>query len=157
MKLRLSLTMAIFLVAVSVLGADAASFKIEKPFKAPRVAKGTGVQGTITIGALPAQLQQLSCTDISVHVGILHAGGQAMTSMASSRATGTLSSGQCSYHVNSRLPAGGPFDVVIVADPASAACTLGDTTSFGKVTLTRGSTSELNLQLTPACAASGQQ
>jgi hypothetical protein len=151
MKLRLSLTMAVFLVAGAVFGADDAQFKIVQPRKAPRAAKGTGVQGTITVGTLPTQLQQLTCNDLSVHVGILHFGGQALTSLASSRATGTISSGQCSFHVNSRLPAGGPFDVVIVRDQAQDACKLSDSRSFGQVTLTRGVVSELNVQLTPVC------
>ena len=153
MKLRLSLTMAVFLVAGAVFGADDAQVKIVKPHKAPRAAKGTGLQGTITVGALPTQLQQLTCNDLSVHVGILHAGAQALTSLASSRATGTISSGQCSFHVNSRLPAGGPFDVVIVREQAQGACRLSDSRSFGQVTLTRGVVSELNVQLTPVCEA----
>jgi len=151
MKLRLSLIMASLLVAGAVFGADDAPVKIVKPFRPPRAAKGTGVQGTITVGALPTQLQQLTCNDLSVHVGILHAGARALTSLASSRATGTISSEQCSFHVNGRLPAGGPFDVVIVREQAQDACELSDSRSFGKVTLTRGVVSELNVQLTPVC------
>ena len=153
MKLRLSLTMAVFLVAGAAFGADDAQVKIVKPHKAPRAAKGTGLQGTITVGALPTQLQQLTCNDLSVHVGILHVGGAALTSFASSRATGTISSGQCSFHVNIRLPAGGPFDVVIVREPSQGVCRLSDSRSFGQVTLTRGVVSELNVQLTPVCEA----
>lgn len=151
MKLTLSLTMAGLLVAGAVFGADDAPIKIVKMQKAPRAAKGTGVQGTITVGALPTQLQELTCNDLSVHVGILHAGAQTLSSLASSRATGTISSGQCSFHVNSRLPAGGPFDVVIVREQAQGTCKLSDNRSFGQVTLTRGVVSELNMQLTPVC------
>lgn len=153
MKFRLSLIMASLLVAGAVFGADDSSLKIVKPHRPARAAKGTGVQGTITVGALPTQLQQLTCNDLSVHVGILHVGERALTSIASSRATGTISSGQCSFHVNGRLPAGGPFDVVIVRDQAQGACKLSDSPSFGKVTLTRGVVSELNVQLTPVCEA----
>ena len=152
MKLSLSLTLAGLLVAGAVFGADA-QVKIVKPHKAARAAKGTGVQGTITVGALPAQLQGLTCNDLSVHVGTLHSGGTAMTSLASSRAAGTISSGQCSFHVNNRLPAGGPFDVVIVREQAPDTCKLSDSPSFGQVTLTRGVVSELNVQLTPVCEA----
>ncbi len=153
MKLRLSLTMAVVLFAGAAFGAEDAQVKILKPHKATRAAKGTGVRGMITIGALPAQLQQLTCNDLSVHVGIMHTGAPALTSLASSRATGTISSGQCSFHVNGRLPAGGPFDVVIVREQAQAACKLSDTLSFGPVTLTRGAVAELNVQLTPVCEA----
>jgi len=153
MKLRLTLTLVTVLVAGTVFGADGAKFKIVTPFKPPRAAKGTGVQGTISVGALPTQLQQLTCNDLVVHVGTLHSGGQAVTSFSSTRATGSISSGQCSFHVNSRLPAGGPFDVVIVQEPAQDKCKLSDNPSFGKVTLTRGATSELNAQLTPVCEA----
>jgi len=153
MKFRLSLAMAVFLVAGTVFGADDAQVKIVKPYKAPHAAKGTGVQGTITVGALPAQLQQLTCNDLSVHVGFMHAGALALTSLASSRATGTISSGQCSFHVNGRLPAGGPFDVVIVREQAQGSCRLSDSRSLGQVTLTRGVVSELNVQLTPVCEA----
>jgi hypothetical protein len=153
MKFRLSLSMAVFLVAGTVLSADDAQVKIVKPLRAPHAAKGTGVQGTITVGALPTQLQQLTCSDLSVHVGILHSGAPALTSLASSRATGTISSGQCSFHVNGTLPAGGPFDVVIVREQAQGACKLSDSRSFGQVTLTRGVVSELNVQLTPVCEA----
>jgi len=153
MKLRLSLIMASLLVAGAVFGANDAPVKIVKPLRPPRAAKGTGVQGTISVGALPTQLQQLTCNDLVVHVGTLHSGGQAVTSISSSRATGSISSGQCSYHVNSRLPAGGPFDVVIVQEPARDKCKLSDNHSFGRVTLTRGATSELNAQLTPVCKA----
>ena len=153
MKFRLSFTMAVFLVAGTVFGADDAQVKIVKPYKAPRAAKGTGLQGTITVGALPTQLQQLTCNDLSVHVGILHVGAATLTSFASSPATGTISSGQCSFHVNSRLPAGGPFDVVIVQEPSQGVCRLSDSRSFGQVTLTRGVVSELNVQLTPVCEA----
>src|SRR6185436_14257893 len=120
------------LVAGAVFGAEDASVKIVKPHKAPRAAKGTGVQGPISFGALPTQLQNLTCNDLSVHVGILHSGAPALTSLASSRATGTISSGQCSFHVNSQLPAGGPFDVVIVQEQAQGACKLSDNPSFGK-------------------------
>jgi len=153
MKFKLSLTLAGLLVAGAVFGAEDASVKIVKPHKAPRAAKGTGVQGTISFGALPTQLQNLTCNDLSVHVGILHSGAPALTSLASSRATGTISSGQCSFHVNGRLPAGGPFDVVIVREQAQSACRLSDSRSFGRVTLTRGVVSELNVQLTPVCEA----
>ena len=153
MKFRLSLIMASLLVAGAVFGADDASIKIVKPQRAPRAAKGTGVQGTITVGALPTQLQQLTCNDLSVHVGILHAGAPALTSLASSRATGSISSGQCSFHLNSRLPAGGPFDVVIIRKQAQGVCKLSESRSFGQVTLTRGVVSELNVQLTPVCEA----
>jgi hypothetical protein len=151
MKLRLSLTLAVFLVAGATFGANDTQVKIVKPLRAPHAAKGTGVQGTITVGALPAQLQQLTCGDLTVHVGILHSGAPALTSFASSRATGTISSGQCSFHVNGSLPAGGPFDVVIVREQAQGACRLSDSRSFGQVTLTRGAVSELNVQLTPVC------
>jgi hypothetical protein len=95
----------------------------------------------------------LTCNDLSVHVGILHAGAPALTSFASSRATGTISSGQCSFHLNSRLPAGGPFDVVIIQKQAQGVCKLSESRSFGQVTLTRGVVSELNVQLTPVCEA----
>lgn len=151
MKFRLSLTMAVVLVAGTMFGAEHAQIKIVKPHKAPRAAKGTGVQGTITVGALPAQLQQLTCNDLSIHVGFLHAGAPALTSLASSRATGSISSGQCSFQVNGNLPAGGPFDVVIVREQAQGTCKLFDKPSPGKVTLTRGVVTDLNLQLTPSC------
>ena len=153
MKLRLTLSLAVLLVAGAAFGADDAQLKIVKPQKAPRAAKGTGVQGTITVGVLPTQLQQLKCSDLTVHVGMLHSGGTALTSLSSSQATGTISSGQCSFHVNSSLPAGGPFDVVIVREQAQGACKLSDGISFGQVTLTRGAVSELNVQLTPVCEA----
>jgi len=153
MKLRLTLTLVTVLVAGTVFGADGAKFKIVTPFKPPRAAKGTGVQGTISVGALPTQLQQLTCNDLSVHVGIVHSGGLAVTSLSSGRATGSISSGQCSFHINSRLPAGGPFDVVIVQEQARDTCKLSDNHAFGKVTLTRGAMSELNVQLTPVCQA----
>jgi hypothetical protein len=154
MKLKGTLTLAamLLLVAGSAL-ADDAQIRIVKPQKAPRAAKGTGVQGTITVGALPAGLGQLTCNDLTVHVGILHAGSVALTSLASNRATGTISSGQCSFHVNSRLPAGGPFDVVIVREHAQDACRLSNSASLGRVTLTRGQTSELDVQLAPVCQA----
>lgn len=153
MKFKRSLTLAAMLLVAGAVFAQDADVKIVKPQKAPRAAKGTGVQGTIAISTLPAQLQQLTCNDLSVHVGILHAGAAAITSLASSRATGSISSGQCSFHVNSRLPAGGPFDVVVVREGAPNACKLSDSRSFGPVTLVRGQTAVLDLQLAPVCEA----
>ena len=154
MKFKHTLTIAAMLMLVTgAVFAEDAQVKIVKPQKAPRAAKGTGVQGTITVGTLPTQFQQLTCNDLSVHVGILHAGAPALTSLASSPATGTISSGQCSFHVNGRLPAGGPFDVVIVAEKAPGACKLSGSRSFGQVTLTRGVMSVLDVQLTPVCDA----
>ena len=154
MKFKRFLIIAAMLtiVAGGVFAQDA-PVKIVKPQKAPRAAKGTGVQGTITIGALPAQLQQLTCNDLSVHVGILHGGAMAITSLSSSRATGTIASGQCSFHVNGRLPAGGPFDVVVVREGAQNACKLSESRSFGPVTLVRGQSALLDLQLAPVCEA----
>jgi hypothetical protein len=154
MKLKRTLATAAMLMFVAGAAlADDGQIRIVKPQKAARAAKGTGVQGTIAIGALPAQLQQLTCNDLEVHVGILHAGATALTTLASSRATGAISSGQCSFHVNSRLPAGGPFDVVIVREGAKDACKLSGSPSLGQVTLARGQTGELNVQLTPVCQA----
>lgn len=154
MKFKVTLNLAAMLILVAGAAiADDAQVRILTPQKAPRPAKGTGVQGTITAGTLPAGLQQLTCNDLTVHVGILHAGTATLTTYASSRATGTISSGQCSFHVNSRLPAGGPFDVVIVREQAKDACRLSASPSLGRVTLTRGETSTLDVQLAPVCQA----
>lgn len=154
MKLKSTLALAAMLMLVAgAVFAEDAQLKIVKPQKAARAAKGTGVQGTITVGTLPVELQQLTCNDLTVHVGILHSGAATLTTLASNRATGTISSGQCSFHVNSRLPAGGPFDVVIVREEAKDGCKLSGSPSFGQVTLTRGETGVLNLQLAPVCQA----
>ena len=153
MRFKSTLAIAAMLLVAGAALADDAQVRIVKPLKAPRAAKGTGVQGTITVGTLPAELQQLTCNDLTVHVGILHSGAEAVTSLASSRATGTISSGQCSFHVNGRLPAGGPFDVVIVREEAKDGCKLSGSPSFGQVTLTRGETGVLNVQLAPVCPA----
>ena len=149
-KRILILACSLLLVSTAAFAADEAPLKIVKAQKVARSATGTGLQGTISVGTLPAPLAQLSCKDLAVHVGILHSTSAALTSFASSQATGTIASGQCAYSLPA-MPAGGPFDVVIVPASAPATCKLGASNSFGKVTLTRGAMSTLDVQLTPVC------
>jgi hypothetical protein len=150
-KRTLVLTTIVLLVA-GVAAADDTQIKIIKAQKTGRAAAGTGLQGTIAVGQLPAQLQQLTCKDLSVHVGILHAGAAALTSFASAQATGDIASGQCAYTV-SGLPAGGPFEVVVVGGAAQGACRLSGSPSFGQVTFTRGTMAAFDVQLAPVCDA----
>lgn len=145
----LIVTGLMLLVATAAFAADEAPFKIVKN-NAVRAAKGTGLQGTISVAALPAELQQLTCKDLAVHVGVLHASSAALTSFASSAATGDISTGQCSFNVPG-LPAGGPFDVIVVAESVKNGCKLGDGVSVGKMTFTRGQMGVLEVKLIPSC------
>lgn len=132
------------LFAFSAFAADDPQLKIVKPQgRFLRPAAGTGLQGTLSLTGSTA----LSCGDLTVHVGILHANSPTLTSFASAPATET--SGRCSYSITP-LPAGGPFNVVVVPD-ATKGCRLPEQGAFGPVTLTRGSVAALDIELAPVC------